>query len=61
MAQLEVRHYTTASGRDVVAEILDNLPVKAAAKCTAMIERLEGGDISFFPKNRTHLRLEFGS
>jgi phage-related protein len=56
MPPLEVRHYTTAVGRDLIAEFLDRLPTKAAAKCSAMIERLESGDIYLYPKNRTHLR-----
>lgn len=56
MPPLEVRHYTTAGGRDVIAAFLDSLPEKAAAKCSAMIERLERGDIHLYPKNRTHLR-----
>jgi phage-related protein len=53
---LEVRHYITRTGRDLIAEFLDALPEKAAAKCTIMIERLESGDIHFYPKNRTHIR-----
>jgi len=53
---IEVRHYTTTTGRDVVAEFLDKLSEKAAAKCSTMIERLESGSIHLYPKNRTHLR-----
>ena len=56
MPPLEVRHYVTASGRDLIAEFLDELPAKAAAKCSAMIERLESGELYRFPKNRTRIR-----
>ena len=56
MPPLEVRHYVTAGGRDVIAAFLDGLPEKAAAKCSTMIERLESGEIHLYPKNRTHLR-----
>jgi phage-related protein len=56
MPPLEVRHYTTRNGRDLIAEFLDAFPAKAAAKCTVMIERLESGEIHFYPKNRTHIR-----
>ena len=56
MPPLEIRHYTTASGRDVIAGFMDGLPEKAAAKCSVMIERLESGDIQLYPKNRAHLR-----
>jgi phage-related protein len=53
---LQVRHYTTTSGRDVIADVLDDLSVKAAAKCVAMIGRLASGELHVYPKNRTHLR-----
>jgi phage-related protein len=56
MPSLEVRHFTTAGGRDVIAEFLDRLPAKAAAKCLTMTGRLASGDIHLYPKSRTHVR-----
>lgn len=55
MPTLEVRHYTTVAGRDVIAEFLDKLPLKAAARCSAVIGWLESGELDLHPKARKHL------
>src|SRR5215211_1407669 len=45
MPSLEVRHYETPQGHDPIAEFLDQLPVKAAAKCTVVIGWLASGEV----------------
>lgn len=45
MPPLEVRHYETPSGRDVIAQFLDELPASDAARCVAVINWLRSGEI----------------
>ena len=55
MPQLEVRHYESASGRDVIGQFIDRLSTRDAAKCNAAIEWLRTGDIDYHPNARKHL------
>ena len=52
---MEVRYYETLGGRDLIAQFLDELPAKEAAKCLAAIEWLRTGEIDYHPKARKHL------
>ena len=56
MPALEVRHYETPQGHDPIAEFLDRLPVKAAAKCTVVIGWLASGELDQHRNAREHLR-----
>ena len=53
--RLDVVYYTTATGRNLIAEFLDALDDAAAAKCLEVIGWLETGEIDRHPKARDHL------
>jgi hypothetical protein len=53
---MDVRFYETPRGHSPIAEFLDALPVKAAAKCTVGIGWLETGQIEQHRDSRKHLR-----
>ena len=55
MPTLEVRHFVSSSGRDVIAQFLDGLPVREAAKCVAVIGWLRSGEIECHRNARKHL------
>lgn len=55
MPGIEVRHYTTEAGRDPISEFLDDLPVRARSKCSALIGWLATGEIDQHPKGRDHV------
>lgn len=58
MPPLEVRHYETPSGRDVIAQFLDELPASDAARCVAVINWLRSGEIEYHRNARKHLNGE---
>ena len=55
MPPLEVRHYESSSGRDVIARFLDELPASDAARCVAVINWLRSGEIEYHRNARKHL------
>ena len=55
MPAMEVCNFETENGRDVIADFLDELSAREAAKCIAGIDWLRTGEIELHPKAREHL------
>ena len=55
MPEMEVCNFETENGRDVIADFLDDLSAREAAKCIAGIDWLRTGEIELHPKAREHL------